>query len=145
MKIDRIKNIGSWTRTEIRIARFFCGSIVFAGMLFPQLSFSQEGPNPRARYINKVENGRTANVEYLKRTAMKILKRWEVYQNTADDDPVKVQLYQFAVQQKDELISRIYDLCSESADPQNEYCLIYTDTVRSLAIIPDLVPGKWME
>ncbi|MBZ0166343.1 MAG: hypothetical protein K8I00_06005, partial [Candidatus Omnitrophica bacterium] len=130
MKKNRIHPFDSWTRTGVRIVRIFCCAIACVGMLGPRICFSQEGPNPRARYIKKVENGRTANVDYLKRTTAKILQRWQVYQNTADDDPMKVQLYQFVVQQKDALISRIYDLCSESADRQNEYCLIYADTVR---------------
>ncbi len=104
---------------------------------------AEDGPNPRARWIKRVENGRDANVAYLQRTAAKILDRWRLYENTPEGDPVKRQLYDFAVEQKDALISRIYDLCDDSGDRENEYCQIYADTVRMLGNIPDLVPGKW--
>lgn len=104
---------------------------------------AEDGPNPRAKWIKKVDNGRDANVAYLQRTAAKILERWSLYEQTDEADPLKRKLYDFSVKQKDALISRIYALCNDSADPENEYCQIYADTVRLLGKVPDLVPGKW--
>ena len=118
-----------------------------AGMDNPSLIFAQEEvPPPSYTPINlKTENGRALSVQYKLNKAKKILGLWNFYENAPENDKSKMKYYELAVNQKDALISEVYNTCSEIADQQNEFCQLYPELVRMLGPIPDKVPGKWME
>ncbi|MGE0266956.1 MAG: hypothetical protein AB7S78_00690 [Candidatus Omnitrophota bacterium] len=118
-------------------------SQVMAQDLTDQPAQQMEAPPGQGTIIETVENGRVKAVQYTLKKAKKILGIWAKFQQTPESDALKMQYYNIAIQQKDALISEVYDLCSNSRDRENEFCKIYPDIVLMLGPIPDLVPGKW--
>lgn len=118
-----------------------------AGMDSRSLIFAQEDVQPPSYTpVNfKTENGRTMSVQYKLNKAKKILGIWNLYERASENDKAKMKYYELSVNQKDALISEVYNTCSEIADRQNEFCQLYPELVRMLGPIPDKVPGKWMQ
>jgi len=117
-----------------------------SGMENNNLVFAQEDVQPPSYVpINpETENGRTLSIQYKLKTAQKILGIWSLYEHALETDKAKMKYYDLSIAKKDALITDVYNLCSKSADRQNEFCQLYPELVRMLGPIPDKVPGKWM-
>lgn len=131
----------------VMVGLLFAGVIrtipVMAQEPLVQPETQMSAPPGQGTIIEKVENGRVLAVQYKLKKAKKILGIWGKFQQTPESDNLKMQYYNIAIEQKDALISEVYDLCSASRDRENEFCKVYPEIVIMLGPIPDLVPGKW--